>query len=403
MADDWCAGAEARLAADPARLDAGLAREGLALFRELSRTGPHRVLLFTDLHAGNVLSGQRRPWLLIDPKPYVGDPHYDVLQHLLNCNGSLQADPIGLLTEVADLAGLDAERVRQWLFARCVQESLGDGVPWPGLDVVLHKLGGLEAPAPRRTPRPSGRSRPARRAASGPGTSSPRGARARAAGSPRRRPAPAVAGEVDAGVALAGATTRRGSRLQVGQPVAPAGRAGDEEAAVDVEHPDLDAARRAGSPFGRDVIARVVGQLAPQEARSVPWKSSMEALTPKKVVRRGAGRSPPPGRGDDNTSAREDQAGTVRSTATTMRSTTSFGSRIGSSFGKRVYNSLRASSSTGTQRWCGSPVRLGQLDGSDSSKPTAACLLAESRLRRGRPRSPAADAIVTTFLTALMI
>jgi streptomycin 6-kinase len=99
-------------------------------------------LLFTDAHAGNVLSGERSPWMLIDPKPYVGDPHYDVLQHLLNCNGSLQADPIGLLTEVADLAGLDAGRVRQWLFARCVQESLGDGPPWPALDVVLRRLGG---------------------------------------------------------------------------------------------------------------------------------------------------------------------------------------------------------------------------------------------------------------------
>jgi streptomycin 6-kinase len=142
MADDWVVRAEARLAADPARLDAGLAREGLALFRDLSRTGPREVLLLTDLHAGNVLSGKRRPWLLIDPKPYVGDPHYDVLQHLLNCNRSLQADPIGLLTEVADLAGLDAGRVRQWLFARCVQESLGEGPPWPALEVVLHLLGG---------------------------------------------------------------------------------------------------------------------------------------------------------------------------------------------------------------------------------------------------------------------
>jgi streptomycin 6-kinase len=142
MADDWVEHAEARLAADPGRLDGGLAREGLALFTELSRPGPTEVLLFTDLHAGNVLSGERRPWLLIDPKPYVGDPHYDVLQHLLNCNRSLQADPIGLLTEVADLAGLDAGRVRQWLFARCIQESLGDGVPWPDLDVVLQRLGG---------------------------------------------------------------------------------------------------------------------------------------------------------------------------------------------------------------------------------------------------------------------
>ncbi len=142
MAGEWVLQAEARLAADPGLLDAGLAREGLALFRELSRPGPHDVLLFTDLHAGNVLSAERRPWLLIDPKPYVGDPHYDVLQHLLNCNGSLQADPIGLLTEVADLAGLDAGRVRHWLFARCVQESLGEAPPWPGLDAVLHRLGG---------------------------------------------------------------------------------------------------------------------------------------------------------------------------------------------------------------------------------------------------------------------
>ena len=142
MADDWVVRAEARLAADPGRLDSGLAREGLALFRELSRTGPTEVLLFTDLHAGNVLSGERRPWLLIDPKPFVGDPHYDVLQHLLNCDESLQADPVGLLTEVADLAVLDAGRLRPWLFARCVQESLGEGPPSPALDVVLQRLGG---------------------------------------------------------------------------------------------------------------------------------------------------------------------------------------------------------------------------------------------------------------------
>lgn len=140
MANEWVGHAEPRLAADPGRLDAGLASEGMTLFLELSQGGPTDVLLFTDLHAGNVLSGARRPWLLIDPKPYVGDRHYDVLQHLLNCNGSLQRDPIGLLTEVAGLAGLDAGRVRQWLFARCVLEMLGDGVPWPGLDVVLSRL-----------------------------------------------------------------------------------------------------------------------------------------------------------------------------------------------------------------------------------------------------------------------
>jgi streptomycin 6-kinase len=142
MADDWVAEAEAKFEADPERMDAGMAREGLALFRELSRTGPSEALLFTDLHAGNVLAGERRPWLLIDPKPYVGDPHYDVLQHLLNCDESLQADPVALLTHVADLAGLDAGRVRQWLFARCVQQHLSASSPWRALEVVLNKLGG---------------------------------------------------------------------------------------------------------------------------------------------------------------------------------------------------------------------------------------------------------------------
>ncbi len=141
MADDWIERAEAQLTAGPAWLDPGLALDGLARFRELSRPGPDDVLLFTDLHAGNVLSGQRREWLVIDPKPFVGDPHYDVLQHLLNCNLSLQADPIRLLSEVADLASLDAERVRQWLVARCVEDALSDGPPWPGLDVILHRLG----------------------------------------------------------------------------------------------------------------------------------------------------------------------------------------------------------------------------------------------------------------------
>ena len=42
------------------------------------------MLLHTDLHAGNVLAAEREPWLAIDPKPYVGDPAYDVTQHIFN-------------------------------------------------------------------------------------------------------------------------------------------------------------------------------------------------------------------------------------------------------------------------------------------------------------------------------
>ena len=120
------------------RVDPGLARDGIALFRALPRTAGSQVLLCTDLHGDNVLAARREPWLVIDPKPYVGDPAYDVLQHMLNCEERLAADPAALATRMADLAGLDSVRVRQWLFARSVQES-------PGSALMRHVAGLLAA------------------------------------------------------------------------------------------------------------------------------------------------------------------------------------------------------------------------------------------------------------------
>src|SRR5260370_3356833 len=113
-------------AAGPAgRIDPGLARAGIALFRELPTTADTQVLLCTDLHGENILAARRAPWLVIDPKPYVGDPAYDVLQHMLNCEDRLAADPSALATRMAWLAGMDADRVRLWLFALSLQESIG--------------------------------------------------------------------------------------------------------------------------------------------------------------------------------------------------------------------------------------------------------------------------------------
>ena len=44
---------------------------------------------------------------------------------MLNCNQRLAADPAGLARRMADLLDLDADRVTQWLFARCVLEPVG--------------------------------------------------------------------------------------------------------------------------------------------------------------------------------------------------------------------------------------------------------------------------------------
>ncbi len=102
--------------------DPGLVRAGLQLFDELPRTAPDEVLLATDLHAGNVLESEREPWLVIDPKPFVGDPAFDATQHLLNCTERLHADPQGTVARMADLLGLDRERIRLWTFARAAAD-----------------------------------------------------------------------------------------------------------------------------------------------------------------------------------------------------------------------------------------------------------------------------------------
>jgi streptomycin 6-kinase len=102
--------------------DQVLVREGLDLFHELALTAPNQVLLATDLHAGNVLRAQREPWLVIDPKPFIGDPAYDATQHLLNCRARLRSAPLDTIRRFADLLAVHPERVRLWLFARVAAE-----------------------------------------------------------------------------------------------------------------------------------------------------------------------------------------------------------------------------------------------------------------------------------------
>lgn len=123
MCDRWADEFDARQAAaggDGIELDPGVVRAGIDLFRDLPRTAERHVLLCTDLHAGNVLAAEREPWLAIDPKPYVGDPTYDVLQHMLNCTERLVVEPAGFAQRMAALLDLDEQRLRRWVFARCV-------------------------------------------------------------------------------------------------------------------------------------------------------------------------------------------------------------------------------------------------------------------------------------------
>jgi streptomycin 6-kinase len=131
MVDAWARSVRPEKLPDP-----GLARTGLELWLSLPSTADRNVLLCTDLHPDNVLRAEREPWLIVDPKPYVGDPAYDPVQHMLNFPDRLATDPAAFAGRMATLLGLDADRVRLWLFARCVLEAERE----PGLWAVATRL-----------------------------------------------------------------------------------------------------------------------------------------------------------------------------------------------------------------------------------------------------------------------
>jgi streptomycin 6-kinase len=107
--------------------DPPLVRDGLMMFEELARQASQdRLLLGTDVHAGNVLRAERSPWLVIDPKPFLGDPAYDATQHLINCESWLRERPLATIERFARLLDVDADRVRRWLFARAAAENRDD-------------------------------------------------------------------------------------------------------------------------------------------------------------------------------------------------------------------------------------------------------------------------------------
>jgi len=136
MCGYWAGRYEQRSRSERSCLKAPVANDGIRLLRELPRHGGDAVLLHTDLHAGNVLSAERERWLAIDPKPYVGDPSYDVTQHIFNAVFVEGADAGCLASRMASLLDLDLDRILLWLFARAVEAS----PYWPGMADLARSL-----------------------------------------------------------------------------------------------------------------------------------------------------------------------------------------------------------------------------------------------------------------------
>jgi streptomycin 6-kinase len=129
MTAQWAATTQRRLITSDLPWVADPIERGADLLRSLPLSTPDRSLLHQDLHPGNILSAGREPWLVIDPKPVVGDPAFDPIQLLVQRDGRIVEpdDPAGVarrLSAIADLVGLDAERIGLWGVARCAEWSM---------------------------------------------------------------------------------------------------------------------------------------------------------------------------------------------------------------------------------------------------------------------------------------
>jgi streptomycin 6-kinase len=135
ICDAWAEEFTARLAAEP-RLMTPAWRVTASRCSGCCRTAPTGRRCWPPTCTPG--SAGRRAGAVAGHRPQAprGDPTYDALQHLLNCEHRLHADPAGLAARMADLLGLEALRLRRWLFARCVQES----PDWPPLADVARRL-----------------------------------------------------------------------------------------------------------------------------------------------------------------------------------------------------------------------------------------------------------------------
>ena len=87
-------------------------------------------LVHADLHYGNVLAGDREPWLVIGPEPVSGDPHYEIAPLLWNrwpeavATGDVRTAVRRRFHTVVDAAGLDEDRARDWVVVRAACQAM---------------------------------------------------------------------------------------------------------------------------------------------------------------------------------------------------------------------------------------------------------------------------------------
>ncbi|MFC4147075.1 aminoglycoside phosphotransferase family protein [Micromonospora mangrovi] len=104
----------------------------LGLLADLVPSQGEQVLVNQDLHAGNVLRATREPWLVIDPKPLVGEREFAPVPMVRGAElGHSPAAVRHRLDRLCAELGLDRERVRGWTVAQTLAWSIGGDDVFP--------------------------------------------------------------------------------------------------------------------------------------------------------------------------------------------------------------------------------------------------------------------------------
>jgi streptomycin 6-kinase len=91
---------------------------------ELADDQGEQVLLHQDLHGENVLAAEREPWLVIDPKPLVGEREFSLAPIIRSAElGHSQADVFHRLDRLSAELDLDRRRACRWAIAQTVAWS----------------------------------------------------------------------------------------------------------------------------------------------------------------------------------------------------------------------------------------------------------------------------------------
>ena len=121
-ADRWAAEVPRQYAAAGTPFERPLLEAAVDVYRTVDRAAAH--LVNQDLHGGNVLRAEREPWLVIDPKPLVGERELEASGPLRN------TVDVSRWLDVLSGLGLDRERARGWGVAHNLAWAWDERLGW---------------------------------------------------------------------------------------------------------------------------------------------------------------------------------------------------------------------------------------------------------------------------------